>query len=135
MTPQADMPVEVPLTDDERHLLQRGLHEWLGPARPSDALAQLLGLDGAAGFTGHCKELYAALETGRPLLPTHWAFALVATEIAYTSDLLGSGVDWMTTTGIRDAETVAILRPLQRKLRRAVPGLRLADRAGGSAGA
>jgi hypothetical protein len=41
---------------------------------------------------------------------------LVATEIVFASDVFGAGVEWSTVTGSTDAETIAVLRQLQRKL-------------------
>jgi hypothetical protein len=43
---------------------------------------------------------------------------LLAAESVFASDVVGSGLDWPTTTGIPDAESIAILRGLQRKLPR-----------------
>ena len=35
---------------------------------------------------------------------------------AHASDLVGSGTDWRTTTGMDDDETIRLLRTIQRKL-------------------
>ncbi len=43
---------------------------------------------------------------------------LLAVEIVFASDVVGSGLDWATTSGIPDEESIAILRRLQRKLPR-----------------
>ena len=40
----------------------------------------------------------------------------VLTELVFASDLVGSGVDWATTTGFNDDETIRLLRSIQRKL-------------------
>lgn len=108
---------EVELTDEEQRLLLRGLHEWLGPARPTAGLADLLGVD-LADFTAQCKRLYADIEAGRPLAARDWAWALAVTEIAFASDVFGTGIHWSVTTGMQDDLTVKVLRSLQRKLRR-----------------
>jgi len=42
--------------------------------------------------------------------------ALIATEIAFASDVYGAGAEWPTVTGFADDETVEILRAVQRKL-------------------
>jgi hypothetical protein len=55
---------------------------------------------------------------GQPLTPADWRRALLATELAFASDVLGSGVEWSTTTGWRDDETIRCLRNIQRKLAR-----------------
>ncbi|GAA3334482.1 hypothetical protein HP467_00430 [Curtobacterium albidum] len=41
---------------------------------------------------------------------------LLATELVFVSDVVGSGTDWETTTGIRDADALRLLRSLQRKI-------------------
>jgi hypothetical protein len=45
-----------------------------------------------------------------------WARILLATEIVFASDLMGSGTEWRTTTGMTDEETINLLRGIQRKL-------------------
>ena len=47
-----------------------------------------------------------------------WTRALVATEFVWASDVFGSGLDSIHTFGYSDEEAVAILRSLQRKLRK-----------------
>lgn len=41
-------------------------------------------------------------------------------EIVFASDVFGSGIDWSTTVGRTDEETIRILRSLQRKIARSV---------------
>ena len=52
--------------------------------------------------------------------PSIEARTLLAAEIVFVSDLVGSGVEWQTTTGITDEATLAVLRAIQRKLARTV---------------
>ncbi|MFD2091298.1 hypothetical protein [Blastococcus deserti] len=52
----------------------------------------------------------------QPLTRRDWARALLATEIVFASNLVGSGLDWSSTTGLSDEETIALLRTLQRKI-------------------
>lgn len=52
--------------------------------------------------------------TSMPL--ADWRRTLVATELVFVSDVVGSGIDWATTTGIRDAHALRLLRSLQRKI-------------------
>lgn len=41
---------------------------------------------------------------------------MLAIEIVFVSDVVGSGLDWRFTSGLSDAKTIEILRSLQRKL-------------------
>ena len=50
---------------------------------------------------------------------TTWTRALLATEVVFVSDVVGSGSDWQGTVGWVDDATMSILRQLQRKLRHA----------------
>jgi hypothetical protein len=52
-----------------------------------------------------------------------WARALLATELAFASEVVGSGYEWSTTTGWSDDTTVKILRSTQLKLIRTVSPL------------
>ena len=108
--------VAVQLSDDERALLVRGLGEWGGPTRPTDALARAMGSKNVAGLLADTKRVAMRLEARESLTAADWARALIATEIAFASDYYGSGLDWATTTGFDDEETIRRLRQLQRKL-------------------
>ena len=52
-----------------------------------------------------------------------WAWALLATELAFASEVVGSGYEWSTTTGWSDDTTVKVLRSTQLKLIRTVSPL------------
>ncbi|MDF5751843.1 hypothetical protein [Spongiactinospora sp. TRM90649] len=90
--------------------------EWAGPARCTDAYAIAMGFDGVTGMTTECLRIRAALTDGGGLTAADWARAVLATETAFTSDTMGSGYEWATTTGLTDAWTIKTLRSLQRKL-------------------
>jgi hypothetical protein len=47
-----------------------------------------------------------------------WRRALLAVEVVFVSDVVGSGLDWRFTSGFSDAQTIEIVRRLQRKLPR-----------------
>ncbi|MDM7888577.1 hypothetical protein QUG98_08930 [Curtobacterium sp. RHCJP20] len=47
-----------------------------------------------------------------------WRRTLLATEVVFASDIVGSGIEWETATGVRDATALQLLRSLQRKLAR-----------------
>jgi hypothetical protein len=112
--------VSVDLTESERDLLTRGLLEWIGPARPTEELAVALGFRGIADLLGDTQRLRAALKDEQPLSALDWARALAATEIAFASDVFGSGYEWSTTAGLSDIATLSTLRGLQQKLVRIV---------------
>ncbi len=68
------------------------------------------------GLHTEVKRLRVLLSAEASLCSRDWTRVLVAAEVAFASDLFGSGVDWGTTTGLRDAESIVLLRRLQRKL-------------------
>ncbi len=111
-------PVSVDLEPAERDVLARGLDEWGGPARCTEALAIAMGFEGLDGFLDHCQRLSDAISAGQPLSRRDWRRALLATEIVFASDVVGSGHDWSSTVGLTDGETIHLLRSIQRKITR-----------------
>src|ERR1700716_3480223 len=109
--------------DKEVQLLRKGLMEWSGPARCTEEFAVAMGFNSAADLPVHCREIRAALVAEESLEPMDWARALLATEFAFASDVVGSGYEWSTTTGWTDEVTVKTLRSIQRKLVRTVAPL------------
>ncbi|MER7770572.1 hypothetical protein [Kitasatospora sp. NPDC096140] len=116
---QAVRPSEL-LAEGEVRLLRRALVEWGGPARCSDQLAFGMGFADARDLLDQCGVLRDALGGDAPLEPVEWARILLAAEIVFVSDLVGSGVEWRTTTGLGDEDTLRALRTIQRKLARTV---------------
>ncbi|MGN6330335.1 MAG: GNAT family N-acetyltransferase [Motilibacteraceae bacterium] len=108
--------LDLPLSRDERAVLRAGLVEWGGPARCTEELALAMGFASVADLHQTGAVLAEAIRAGRPLSPRDWSRALLATEIVFASDLVGSGVEWATTTGLGDEETLRQLRSLQRKI-------------------
>jgi hypothetical protein len=108
--------IDPQLTDDERHLLVHGLYEWGGPAKPTKQIANLLGFADVQSLFDDGGLIARRIRSGDPLTPADWRRALLATEIVFASDLVGSGVDWSITTGIPDEAAVRLLRSVQRKL-------------------
>src|SRR4051812_12139335 len=51
--------------------------------------------------------LTCSLSSGELLAPADWRRALLATELAFASDLVGSAVDWPTTTGFTPSSCCA----------------------------
>jgi len=110
--------VEIELTTDERRLLTAGMWEWHGPARCSERLAVAMGFQDKEDLFHETRRLIAALDNHESLSRKDWTRALLATEIVFASGIFGSGVDWPTTVGWSDEETIKTLRLLQRKLMR-----------------
>lgn len=108
----------VELNEDERRFLRAGLLEWGGPASPTSALAVAMGFSGAKAMSREARTLWERIERDDQLGPEEWRKVLLAVEVVFASDVVGSGVDWPTTTGLSDADSIATLRGLQRKLPR-----------------
>jgi hypothetical protein len=104
------------LTDDERDVLRHGLMEWGGPARCTEELAIGMGFVSVLDLLTDGERIRAAIAVHAPLPVVDWARALLATEIVFASNLVGSGWDWSITSGRSDEETLTILRGLQKKL-------------------
>ncbi|MEV0781364.1 hypothetical protein ACIBLA_02190 [Streptomyces sp. NPDC050433] len=108
------------LAEDEIALLRRALLEWGGPARCGDQLAVGMGFESERDLLDQCPRLRRALADDVPLAPVDWARILLAVEIVFVSDLVGTGFEWSTTTGRSDEATIKSLRSIQRKLGRTV---------------
>jgi hypothetical protein len=108
--------IEIDLTDIERRVLSCGLAEWGGPAHCTDAMAPAMGFSNVPGLLAEGRQIITDLDSGRSLTCQDWTRALLATEIVFISDMLGSGAEWPTTTGLDDASTLKALRSIQRKL-------------------
>jgi hypothetical protein len=109
---------DLELNDDERDLLRTGLAEWGGSAHLTDSMARAMGFEDRADFSVQNRRIVASLAAGEALSRADWRRALLATEVVFASDVVGSGLDWETTTGICDADTLRLLRSLQRKMTR-----------------
>ena len=107
----------IELSQDERHLLSRGLGEWGGPARPTDELARAMGFGSEEDLLhGAGRRLRDALDSAEPMSRPDWLRALLATEIVFASAVVGAGWDWSITTGFSDEETIKLLRAVQGKV-------------------
>ena len=106
----------VDLTADERELLAQGLFQWGGPAAPTDALAVAMGFADVRDLRTASQRIGSAIRQGTPVTASDLRRALVATEIVFSSDVFGAGVEWETVTGLTDQATISLLRTLQRKL-------------------
>lgn len=115
----------VDLSDDERSMLRWGLLDWGGPASPTDDLARVMGFESDADLSAQARRIAEADWTGQRLSRRDWTRALVATEFVWASDVYGAGLDSIHTWGFTDAQGIAILRSVQRKMLSAgarVPG-------------
>ena len=113
-----DARVPVSLDEMELRFVRVALLEWGGPARPTDGLAVAMGFTSAARMSSEAWELWERIEAGEALTATDWRQVLLAVEVVFASDVVGSGLDWRITSGISDEESIAVLRGLQRKLPR-----------------
>ncbi|MFB8028976.1 hypothetical protein ACFQ6U_29700 [Streptomyces sp. NPDC056465] len=114
---------QLTLTDEESRLLQQGLMEWCGPARCTEEFAVAMGFDSARDLSLRGMSIRGALAQKEALDPMDWARALLATELAFASEVVGSGYEWSTTTGWSDDTTLRVLRSAQLKLIRTVAPL------------
>ena len=104
------------LTDEERRLLWSGLSEWGGPARCTDEMAVAMGFRNVQDLFDSGKRLRSAINSGEPLAASDWLRVLLATEIVFASNTIGSGRDWSITTGLSDEDSLLMLRSIQSKL-------------------
>ncbi|MGJ7440506.1 hypothetical protein [Aquipuribacter sp. MA13-6] len=114
--------IEIPLAADELTFLRAALLDWGGPARPNDALALAMGFSAAGRVSGEAWELWERIDSTSALTVADWRRTLLAAEIVFVSDVYGSGLDWPITTGLDDAESIEVLRRLQLKMARHLPG-------------
>jgi hypothetical protein len=112
-----DEVVNVELTGEERYMLDRGLAEWGGPAHCTDAMAVAMGFADVRDLFAEKDRIRAELAAGRSLSRWDWSRTLLATEIVFASDMVGSGWDWQTTTGLDDVRSIQVLRGLPEKCR------------------
>jgi hypothetical protein len=115
--------ISVALSERERFLLRCGIVEWGGPARCTEEMAVALGFGSVQSLLDETDRLVRALDSGQPLSRLDWLRVLLATEVVFASNTLGSGTDWSTTTGLADDETIQLLRAVQRTLTGKVVGL------------
>lgn len=113
--------VSIELTPDEREILASGLNEWEGPALCTEELAVAMGFDGTIGLLSEAGRIGNAIRDSEALSQRDWVRALLATEIAFVSDVVGSGHDWSITVGVADGRSIELIRTAQNKILRDVP--------------
>ena len=109
-------PLTVDLDDDERRMLAAAMLEWIGPARPTEAMVVAMGFDRLDTFSDEVLRLRSSLERREALSRQDWRRVQLGAEIVFASDLVGSGLDWSIATEFTDEETIALLRRVQRKM-------------------
>ncbi len=82
-------------------------------------MAIALGFESVQDIFAQTDRLRDALKTGAALTYIDWSRVVLATEVVFASAVMGSGHDWSVTTGISDADTIVLLRQVQRKVTRA----------------
>jgi hypothetical protein len=115
--------LDVALSPSERTVLRHGLIEWGGPASCTEEMAVAMGFDGIQHLFAETDRLVTAIDRQAPLSRRDWLRVLLAAEIVFASDAIGSGSDWSDTTGLTDLKTLRLLRSIQRKLTGEVRGL------------
>ena len=108
--------IDLALSEGERAFVRAALLEWSGPTRPTDELAAVMGFASAESLGREVPMLLNQVETGGALRASDWRRVLLAVELSFASDVVGSGLDFSTTSGIPDEESIVILRGVQREL-------------------
>lgn len=111
-----ETPIQLRLTEGERKLLRFGLMEWGGPTNATEELAVAMGFASLADLYDQTKRIAEGIKARQPQTRTDWTRALLATEIVFASNVVGSGRDWNITTGIADSAAIDLLRSIQHKV-------------------
>lgn len=107
----------LPLTNDERWMLTRGLREWGGPADGDDIVARFMEFEDYDDLVRHTGAFIAAqVEAGEPLTALDWDRTLLATESVFIGYRYGAAGDWETTAGIELHHTVDMLESVHAKI-------------------
>jgi len=108
--------VTIDLSETEREFIARVLEQWGWSASGMPFPFQVLGLVTWEEFGELVVRLIDGISRGKPLTDLDWARVMFLTEITWASSLVGSGLDFAIVTRFSDAEAVALLRGLQRKI-------------------
>jgi hypothetical protein len=111
-----ESPVTIDLTERERSFIVDGLREWQGSAGWKPLPIEAMGISDLDEFDALTDRLRAAVGRGEPLTDLDWARVLFLGEITWASSLVGAALDFQIVTGFSDAEAIAVLRSLQRKI-------------------
>lgn len=108
--------IAIDLAERERSFIADGLREWQGSAGWKPLPIEALGLSNWDEFDALTDRLRDAVTRGEPLTELDWARVLFLSEITWASSLVGAALDFEIVTGFSDAEAIAVLRSLQRKI-------------------
>jgi hypothetical protein len=108
--------IAIDLTERERKFIVGGLREWQGSAGWTPLPIEAMGLSDWDEFDALTDRLRVAVGRGDPLTDLDWARVLFLGEITWASCLVGAALDFEIVTGFSDAEAIAVLRSLQRKI-------------------
>jgi hypothetical protein len=108
--------ITIDLTERERKFIVGGLREWHGSASWVPLPIEALGMSDWDEFDALTDRLRAAVGRGEPLADLDWARVLFLAETIWASSLVGAAQDFELVTGFSDAEAIAVLRSLQRKI-------------------
>ena len=104
--------VAIDLDDDERELMVQAMNEYFKSAKGGiPFLALLFRVSGVEEFHALVWRLLESVDNKEPLSPFDWTRALLLTEIAWASDLVGSGIEFAKVRS--DAEVMPLLRLIQ----------------------
>lgn len=111
-----DRLMKLPLADETRELLPAGARCWgAGPAEAADNLAGVMGFTGAQQLQVGLDDTADRIAADAPISIRDLTQALLATEIAWASAVLGTN-EWELVTGWTDVRTLPALRRAQREL-------------------
>lgn len=120
----SDGLISIELDADERLLLRQGMNQWGGPDKCTMEMAVAMGFaDLDDLYSGEGERLWLAIGAEEALTAFDWCRILLATEIAFASNLIGAGRDWIFTAGLSDEDSLRLLRKVQRKMPREVYGV------------
>jgi hypothetical protein len=114
-----DQLISVDLTPEEREVLVTAIDAWKWgpPTYCTEEFAVAMGFASVRDLKAESVRLHGLLDWHQPLVPLDWAKVLVATEVAFASNMVGVGLDWTAVTPFTDEQTIRLLRELQSKLR------------------
>jgi hypothetical protein len=87
-----------------------------GPAHVTDALAVFVGFADANDMVRRCYDMAGRVRSDGRIEDLDLQLGQLACEILYSSDIYGSGLDWVAVTGLDDADAIGLLRRIQVKM-------------------
>ncbi|WP_131816936.1 hypothetical protein [Nocardia salmonicida] len=100
----------------ERDFVDASLASWTGISTRAPIPVRALGYSNRDHFDDEVDRLRRTISAGEKLSEVDTARVLFLSELAFGSDLFGAGVEFRLVSSFSDAEGIAVLRTLQRKL-------------------